>query len=238
MSFLSGLLLATVLCPMLVAGADFSVSLKTDKSEYLVGEPVAVSATVSYSGSVPLEFNDPRDPGQYVETLEIAHMAKDPQFRKFVSRAEAADAKAERGQFPAVVFNTGTQIDRNYFIHGWPKDFAPGSDVLVFAKPGVYVVRFTARFNSEIASEETLISINEPTTDADKGAWKWLQQNDRLEKFCDLDTVPKEATDANKAEREKLLKPFEDLMKQFPDSVYAKYVRSVAGKFFDTPEKP
>ena len=238
MSLWKGLLLAITFCPMWLTAEPFSVSLKTQKHEYFVGEPVVATATIEYTGPHALEFNDPRDPGQYIETVEIAPLATDPNFRKFFSRAEAADSKTEREPFPPVVFHTGTKVERTYFMHGWPKDFAPAGEVLVFPRAGDYVIRLSARFSGEAASDETVISIKEPVLDADKEAWQWLQENDRLAKFCELDMVPKENGDsAVKEQREKLLKPFEDLVKKFPDSVYAKYARSVGGNFFDPPPK-
>src|SRR5262245_9487177 len=49
-----------------------SVALRTDKTSYLLGEPLHLTATIEYKGRESLRVNHPLDPGSYKETFEVA----------------------------------------------------------------------------------------------------------------------------------------------------------------------
>jgi len=207
------------------------VTITTDKPVYLIGEPVGLTATIRYNGSTPVHVNNPLDPGPYQEIVEIA-LPGDTRFERFVTRIEHSDAKRDRATLlPPVRFEPGTNLVREHVVQRWYRGFAAkyNTNLLVFPTKGDYRIRFTAVFDKRVFSEERIISVVDPITDVDKAAWTWLSQSNRLERFCDLDYLPK-PDDYNGPQefRERMLKPFDEFLAKYRESAYARYISRIA----------
>jgi len=213
------------------AKGQFVVSLNAEKTAYVLGEPVFITASIMYNGRNTVEVNNPLDVGPYRESIEVATGGSST-FDRFTTRAEYSEARRDRmNPMPRLRFEPGTNVIREFVIHRWYRGMAPkgNTNILVFAKPGEAAIRFTVAYDGRAFTNEVRIIITEPASDADREAWAWLQHRDRLEKFCELDYLPTDSTSKyGKEVRERMLKPLDDMLLNFRDSVYSKYMRRVA----------
>ena len=210
--------------------AEFSVALQSEKQEYLLGEPVVVTATITYQGEKAIDVNNPLDPGAYKESLDVSPAA-DAKWNKFKTHAEIVDERKDRSALPSIHFEPGTKIVRENTLVSWPKRHKPtdSQNVLVFPKAGDYLVRFVVTLGDKTFSDQIRISVGEPLDDSDKGAFAWLQADERLQKFGELDSLsPDVQDDLAQKSRKKMLSPFNELLKKYPTSTYSRYVRKVA----------
>jgi hypothetical protein len=219
------------------AAEEFSVSLRTDKSSYFIGEPVFLTAIIEYGGNALLEVNHPLDSGSYKEVVEVA-FARDSKFVKLTTRAEYSDAKRDRrGPMARLRLEPGAKLLREHILLRWYRGLTPegAKSPLVFSKFGEYRIRFSVLRDEKRYSSEMRIVVSAPTSAEDKAAWSWLQQHDRLDKFCQIDDLPKILQGVpNSTVREKLPQLFSELLNQFPASVYAKSLTPITtGRFGD-----
>lgn len=212
------------------AASEFAVTLHTDKTNYLVGEPIFLTGTIEYQGQTTVEVNNPLDPGSYKEVVEVA-LRGDGQFVRFTTRSEYIDSLKDRLALHRLRLEPGIKLVRRHTLLCWFRGTAPEgkTNILVFPTDGEYEIRFTVVFDAKRFSSVTRISVAEPVSETDKRAWAWLQQPNRLEKFCELDYLPAELThEPSRKIREEMLKPFDELLRDYRDSVYATYIKRIA----------
>jgi len=212
------------------AAEVFTATLLAEKSTCILGEPVMVTATIGYRGQTAIEVNHPLDRGRYKEIVEVAR-DEDGKFDRFLTKEEYADALQDRLLLGPLRFEPGTNMVRKFVVHRWYRGVAPkeNTNLLVFAKAGECRIRFTVVLDEQKFTNEVRITVVEPTTDADRGAWAWLQHGNRLERFCELDYLPADliSRDARVA-RERLLKPLDEMLVNYRDSAYSRCIRRIA----------
>lgn len=203
----------------------FSLSLTTDKFNYVLGEPVVLTVVIAYDGDSTLEVNSSLDNGNFKQIVEIAP-AETGKFRRFATWEEARDALIDRTALPKIQWKSGTRVTNSYSMFYW-RLTNDETNLIVFPSPGGYKIRFTIKNGNEEYSQEVQVSFSSPKSDADIKGWNWIQkQNPRvLEEYSEINRflgVPQV--------RGRVMGDLDGLLTQNPESVHAKYITQILAK--------
>ena len=192
---------------------------------------MALTVVISYNGRTPLDVNNPLDKGDkddYGERIEIAYGTSGG-FMRFMTTEEASDARSDRvGFFPRLHWQPDSKRTYNLTLFCWHQGFIPRgtTNLLVFPEAGKYQIKYTVSFGGAEYAQTTTVTFAEPERDMDRKAWQWLQRQDKnvLEEYGGLDHLL-----AEPVIRKRVLGRLNELLTRYPESVHAKYVRSLLG---------
>jgi hypothetical protein len=215
------LIVLTVCSDVSAEVPKFSLSLVSNKSEYVLGEPATVNVVVTYNGEADLSVNNPLDNGDYKERIEIAAGTLG-EFKRFYSWSEASDAKIDRAKtLPCLHWNYGRTTTNQFILFCWWLNRGE-TNPLVFSKAGIYRIRYTVEFAGDTFTNIIPITFIEPKSGADDKTWRWLQKQDKiiLQEFGGLDRLSDDSDI-----RAKTLSHFSELIIQSPESVHTKFMK-------------
>jgi len=206
--------------------SDLAVGLSLVKDTYIMGEPVGIVAVITNMTGHALQEPNPVFKKSYRETISIAYddqPTSTPFLDAFSYRCEARDIVSE-GIRPVTI--GAQEVRRVTYNLLWWRDFNPppdGRHRLVFYHAGEWTIRFTVALDRVEYMAESKIRITEPDSPADKAAFAWLMESNRI---GDIQYLLDEM-DIMGLRGYVTFKNLVELERQYPESLYAKLVHSL-----------
>jgi hypothetical protein len=196
-------------------GGDFSpsvtVSVKIDKSEISVGEPLFVDLTITNKGTGDVRLSHSPDIG-------AVFVSKDnKRYEKFT------DGMRPMGKTTPLVLGSGESVTSHFAVcYTTESDGGTGKGGYAFGDPGVYFIKGGCTISSSLSvyTEPVKIVVKEPVG-TDLEVWSRLREIDAYGRLIQLpeSPLPQEALDR-----------LTELTKKHPASVYSSCVNTALAK--------
>jgi len=194
-----------MLCIATAVMAQLTISLKADKSTYVIGEPVVVYATVTNTGNQDVKVSTLFAP----EYNDYFYSIQKPD--KIIARF--APLTVKDGYDPAPV------IGKNRSVSGSARIYY-GANGYSFKTPGAYLITCTT---GDVKTVPLSISFKEPNTDAEKAFAEGILNNDEVGMVMMMESGDKFATGINH---------LESIIQKYPETPYASIAAYTLGRLF------
>lgn len=214
---------------------DLSFKVKTNKETFILGEPITAEFEISNKGENSFQIH-----AEGVETgfLKVFIASQDSEYKQYFGYGwglimgrmfHLAPGASHRYKEATILWNG--KVDVSGLNERAAKEKLKGKITTEYAlpKPGIYFVKgvsYVGENATLIESEPTQITINEPIGE-DLKVWNQIKGNSEIALLMQAGEFSKSKDE----EKEKIVREVEQLIVQYPNSIYSSYLKPNLEKY-------